>query len=84
MKSRWVKAEIANARKKEQLQDRKVLFPIGLSDFDAIRSWKLFAADIGDDSASEIRKFFISDFSVWKDFDSYQKAFGRLLRDFES
>lgn len=29
----------------------------------------------------EIREYFIPDFSKWKDHDSYQKAFERLLRD---
>jgi hypothetical protein len=36
-----------------------------------------FDADIGYDSAGEIREYFILD---WKDPDSYQQAFKRLLR----
>ena len=80
MKSRWVKTEIAHARQKEMNQQRQVLFPIRLVDFDAIRKWKLFAADVGDDSAGEVREYFIPDFSDWKHHDSYQKAFDRLLR----
>ena len=38
-------------------------------------------ADTGKDSAPEIREYFIPDFSNWKDHDSYQKAFERLLRE---
>ena len=82
MKSRWVKTEIANARKKAVEYGRKVLFPIRLVDFEAIRQWKLFDADIGDDSASEVREYFIPDFSNWKDHDSYQK-FANLLLDLQ-
>jgi hypothetical protein len=35
----------------------------------------------GKDSAREIREYFIPDFSNWKDHDSYQEAFQRLLSD---
>ena len=33
------------------------------------------------DCARDIREYFIPDFSNWKDHDSYQKAFERLVRD---
>jgi len=32
----------------------------------------------------EIREFFIPDFSDWKNHDSYQKAFQRLLKDLKA
>jgi hypothetical protein len=81
MNSEWVKTEIANARQKEIQQKRQVLFPISLVDFSKITEWKCFDADTGKDSAREIREYFIPDFSRWKDHDSYQKAFERLLKD---
>jgi uncharacterized protein YjbI with pentapeptide repeats len=81
MSSRWVKTEIANARKKEIELNRQVLFPVRLVSYEQIKSWKLFDAEIGDDSAREIREYFIPDFSDWKSHDSYQKGFNRLLRD---
>src|ERR1019366_8324081 len=84
MESRWVKTEIANARKKELTQGRQVIFPISLAHFDAIRRWELFDGDVGDDSASEIREYFIPDFSNWKDHDEYQTALERLLRDLKA
>jgi len=84
MKSRWVKTEISNARKKETTQGRQVLFPVRLVDYDAIRPWKLFDADAGDDSAAELREYFIPDFSNWKDHDSYNEAVERLVRDLKS
>jgi hypothetical protein len=85
MKSRWVKTEIANARKKELAQGRKVLFPIRLVDFESIQPWKLFDADVGDDSAAEIREYFIPDFTNWKtNHDSYKQEFERLVRDLQA
>ena len=54
MTSTWVKTEIANARAKEDQQKRQILFPINLVPFDRIKSWKLFDADTGIDSAREI------------------------------
>jgi hypothetical protein len=46
-----------------------------------IKEWECFDADRGKDSAREIREYFIPDFSNWKDHDSYQKAFQRLVSD---
>jgi hypothetical protein len=42
MSSEWVKTEIANARKKEKREGRKVLFPIRLVKFEALEDWSLF------------------------------------------
>ena len=36
------------------------------------------------DSAREIREYFIPDFSNWKDHDSYQEAFQRLVSDLKA
>jgi hypothetical protein len=81
--SNWVKTEIANARETEQ-QKRQMLFPITVVPFDRIKSWKLFDADTGIDSACEIREYFVPDFSTWKAHDSYTKAFERLVRDLKA
>ena len=83
MKSVWVRTEIANARRREVKQRRKVLFPISLVAFSKIRRWKLPDADTGTDSAREIREYFIPDFSNWKDHDAYKLAFDRLLKDLQ-
>lgn len=40
--------------------------------------------DVGKDMAREVREYHIPDFSNWKDHDSYQKAFERLLRDLKA
>jgi uncharacterized protein YjbI with pentapeptide repeats len=81
MTSNWVKTEIANARAKEKKQKRQMLFPISVVPHRRVKAWKLFDADTGIDSAREIREYFIPDFSKWKDDDSYQTAFKKLLRD---
>jgi serine/threonine protein kinase len=61
-----------------------VMVPIRMVPFDQIRSWAPFDADRGIDSAREIREYFVPDFFYWKDHDSYQRAFDRLLRDLKA
>jgi TIR domain/Pentapeptide repeats (8 copies) len=84
MHSEWVGTEIAKARKRERRENRRMLFPVRLVSFEALRDWECFDADAGRDSAREIREYFIPDFSNWKNHDSYQKAFERLLRDLKA
>ena len=84
MNSEWVKTEIAKARKRELKEGKRVLFPVRLVGFETLRDWECFDADTGKDSAREIREYFIPDFSKWKDHDSYQKGFDRLLKDLKS
>lgn len=81
MASPWVSTEITKARRIEVEEHRKVLFPIRLCGMDEIRKWKDFDADVGKDSAKEIREYLIPDFSDWKNPASYKKAFEKLLRD---
>jgi hypothetical protein len=80
MTSNWVATEVAHARQKETEQKRQVLFPIAIAPFKAVRDWRCFDADIGKDSAKEIREYFILDFSRWKEHDCYCAAFKRLLK----
>lgn len=82
--SEWVRTELAKARKREIREGRRMLFPLGLVSFTTLRDWECFDADTGKDTAREIREYFIPDFSNWKDHDSYQKAFERLLRDLKA
>jgi TIR domain/Pentapeptide repeats (8 copies) len=84
MNSEWVKTEIAKARKREMKEGKRVLFPVRLVGFEALRDWECFDADTRKDSAHEIREYFIPDFSNWKDHDSFQKGFERLLKDLKS
>jgi hypothetical protein len=81
MASEWVRTEIRTARRAERLEKRRKLFPISLVPFEAIRDWKCFDADSGKDLGVEIREYYIPDFSNWKDHDSFEKEFKRLLKD---
>jgi uncharacterized protein YjbI with pentapeptide repeats len=84
MNSEWVKTEIRKARKREREEKKRVLFPVRLVSFEAIRDWELFDADEGKDLAIEIREYYIPDFSDWKNHDAYAKGFQNLLRDLKT
>jgi hypothetical protein len=84
MASEWVATEIYHARQREKREGRKVLFPIALCPYDKVRSWSSFDADTGKDMAREVRELFVPDFSNWKDHDSFEKAFERLMRDLKA
>jgi hypothetical protein len=84
MNSEWVKTEIRKARKRERTEKKRVLFPVRLVSFEAMRDWELFDADEGKDLAVEIREYYIPDFSDWKNHDSYAKEFQNLLRDLKA
>jgi hypothetical protein len=80
--SEWVKTEISKARKREVKEGKRVLFPIGLNiSYEELQDWECFDADRGKDSAREIREYYIPDFTRWKEHDSYQEEFKKLLRD---
>jgi hypothetical protein len=81
MGSEWVKTEISKARKRELHEKRRMLFPVRLVEFETLRDWECFDVDAGKDSAQEIREYYVPDFSRWKDHDTYQKEFEKLLRD---
>ncbi|HSZ62386.1 MAG TPA: toll/interleukin-1 receptor domain-containing protein [Terriglobales bacterium] len=84
MNSEWVKTEIRKARKRERAEKKRVLFPVRLVSFEAIRDWELFDADEGKDLAVEIREYFIPDFTDWRNHDPYTKGFEKLLRDLKT
>jgi len=84
MNSEWVKTEIRKARKRERTEKKRVLFPVRLVSFEAIRDWELFDADEGKDLAVEIREYYIPDFSDWKNHDPYAEGLKNLLRDLKA
>ena len=76
-KSPWVATEVEAAFEREHRdKGRLVLFPIRLDD-EIMQTGQAWAADIR-------RRRHIGDFSQWKEHDSYQKAFERLLRDLKA
>ena len=82
--SEWVKTEIAKARKREVLEKRRMLFPVALKiSFEELKGWDYFDADIGKDSAREIREYYIPDFSQWERPENFKEEFEKLVRDLE-
>jgi len=84
MSRNWVKTEIANARQREEREKKNLLFPITLAAMEEVKKWQLFDADLGVDSAREVREYFIPDFSRWKEHDAYHAALGRLVGDLKA
>ena len=62
---------------------RQMLFPISLVPYEVVQRWE-YPISTGMDLAEEIRQYFIPDFSNWKDHDSYQQAFQRLVSDLKA
>jgi TIR domain/Pentapeptide repeats (8 copies) len=74
--SQWVEKEVETAMEREREQNKTMLFPVQLDD--AVNEMKVgWPADVR-------RTRHIGDFTRWKDHDSYQKAFDRLLRDLKA
>ena len=79
-----METEIANAWERQVQQGKHVLFPVRLRSFETLENWKCPDPKTGKDLGREIRKYFIPDFSNWKDHDSYQTAFQRLVKDLKA
>jgi len=74
--SQWVEKEVETALEREREQNKTMLFPVRLDD--AVNELKVgWPADVR-------RTRHVGDFTHWKDHDSYQKAFDRLLRDLKA
>jgi hypothetical protein len=79
------KLKLASAHSADRRNEgKRVLFPVRVVGFERLRDWECFDGDTGKDSAREIREYFIPDFSNWKDHDSYQTAFQRLVKDLKA
>jgi uncharacterized protein YjbI with pentapeptide repeats len=81
LESEWVITEIRKALRIEKAAGSRKLFPIRLVDMRTIQAWECFDSDSGTDLAVEVRKYYIPDFSQWKDNDMFETVFDRLLRD---
>ena len=76
IESKWVEDEVETAFEKEHKQKRTVLFPIRV-DSAVMETDEAWAANIR-------RTRHIGDFEDWKNHDSYQTAFDRLLEDLKA
>jgi TIR domain/Pentapeptide repeats (8 copies) len=84
MQSPWVEFEIRRARRREVAEHRRLLFPVRLVEYEAIKAWECIDADTAKDLATEIREYYIPDFTAWKDHDAFEAAVSRLLRDLKA
>jgi hypothetical protein len=84
MQSPWVEFEIRRARRREVAEQRRLLFPVRLVDYEAIKAWECFDADTAKDLATEIREYYIPDFTAWKEHEAFEAAVDRLLRDLKA
>lgn len=83
LKSDWVTTELRRAVKAARESGKRKLFPVRLVDNDTLRNWRCDDSS-GIDLAEEIRQYFIPDFSHWKDHDSFESSFARLLKDLKA
>jgi uncharacterized protein YjbI with pentapeptide repeats len=76
VKSQWVQQEVETALAKEREQERTVLFPIRLDDavMQIGTGWPAYLKHTRN----------VGDFTRWKEHDSYQQAFNRLIRDLKA
>jgi len=81
MASSWVITELRKARKLERRTGKRKLFPLRLVDYEQVAEWECPDGDSGEDLAVEVRKYFIPDFTRWKDHDEFEKSYARLLKD---
>jgi hypothetical protein len=81
LRSEWVMTELRKAFKAQRRIGKRKLFPVRLVDFEMLREWECFDADSGRDLATEVREYFIPDFSNWKSEDEFEAAFSHLLKD---
>jgi hypothetical protein len=74
--SAWVEKEVETAFEEEGKRKQTVLFPVRL-DAAVMETDRAWAADIR-------RTRHIGNFENWKNADTYQQAFERLLRDLKA
>jgi len=74
--SDWVEDEVKTAYEEERRRKHTMLFPIRLDDA-VLETSEAWAAKLRADRN-------IGDFRQWKDHDSYQKVFERVLRDLDA
>ena len=79
LKSKWVMDELRRAWKAQQEQGKRKLFPVRLIEWNALKDWEFFHSVTVTDLAEEVLSYYIPDFSNWKDHDSFETEFGKLL-----
>lgn len=78
--SSWVKNEIKLTRAREKFTGKQLLFPISIVPFTTLQNWKLIDEETGEDIASEIRSYYIPDFSNWENQNDFLISIGKLIK----
>ena len=81
LQSDWVMKELREARNAERRSGKRKLFPVRIVDFRALADGTSLNQKSGKNFVKELSKYFILDFSNWKDHDQFEAAFSRLLKD---
>lgn len=81
LQSEWVMDELRKGFKAERDTGKRKLFPVRLIDYETLERWVCRDSVSRKDLAEEVRQYFIPDFSNWKNHDSFESAFCRLLQD---
>lgn len=84
LQSPWVSSELRFAMEEERRSGAQKLIPVRLVDFDRIRTWSCFNADLGRDMASELREYFIPDFRGWRSNRRFEAAASLLIAGIEN
>jgi hypothetical protein len=52
--------------------------------YEALQEWVCIDSTTGEDLAEEVRGYFIPDFTGWKNYDDFERAFSRLLTNMKA
>lgn len=75
----WVQHEVRRTLLRERDEERRILFPLRLTSYADISQREWMDGKFGGDLSEEICKYYIPDFSSWKEHDSFQLEFDKLL-----
>ena len=79
MQSDWVRREVRKGLQREQAENRRVLFPIRLVPMDAIQQQNWWDDVLSKDLANEVCRYYIPDFTHWKDHDAFESEAAKLI-----
>lgn len=82
LSSDWIKEGIRIAQYHEVRENVRKLYPIRLVDDRVIRQWTQYDPQFQRDLATDVREYFIHDFSEWRQQEAFNTAFYQLLIDF--
>ena len=79
MQSDWVRREVRQGLQREQAENRRVLFPIRLVPMETIQQQNWWDDVLSRDLTNEVRRYYIPDFTHWKDHDAFEAEAAKLI-----